>query len=448
MNLICDYADVTTPFKYPVLFGADIDSSKNYFRLFKGKLSNLTVTAKYNYLEIPITLPLPSRTGYRFKGWYSDEELEHKVGNGEASYSPTDDITLYANWVEKENSGEYVADEYVHNGEYSFEENDYINTHVYLYTQENINRNFEMSFEIKDFGTSYNNATLMSATKNILKVVDPNNELIDLETYSSSNKSISNIPNTITKIKLLRINDILYYSFNDKKFLKLNNYSGYTSYSDNPVIFGADFDSDGNIYREFDGKLSNIEVRFISDDADIDDYNPQTKELEVAYEHSGDIVFDGTNYINTNIELFDLNNYDKDFEISFDVVSIATDNADQNTVLNAKYEGGTAPGMVYRVYKNKTIELKFVGGSGTAQNRRNYAGIESVKISRRNNKMYYQINDEAETQLYSFEEFIEFFNTPLTIGCSLQPSDDPSGFTPFRYFKGTLSNIVVKLEKD
>ena len=186
----------------------------------------------------------------------------------------------------------------------------------------------------------------------------------------------------------------------------------------------------------------------IGDDADIDDYNPLTKELEVAYEHSGDIVFDGTNYINTNIELFDYNNYDKDFEISFDVVSIATDNADQNTVLNAKYEGGTAPGMVYRVYKNKTIELKFVGGSGTAQNRRNYAGIESVKISRRNNKMYYQINDEAETQLYSFEEFIEFFNTPLTIGCSLQPSDDPSGFTPFRYFKGTLSNIVVKLEKD
>ena len=62
--------------------------------------------------------------------------------------------------------------------------------------------------------------------------------------------------------------------------------------------------------------------------------------------------------------------------------------------------------------------------------------------------MYYQINDDAETQLYSFEEFIEFFNTPLTIGCSLQPSDDSSGFTPFRYFKGTLSNIVVKLEKD
>ena len=59
MNLICDYSDVTTPFNYPLLFGADIDSSKNYFRLFKGKLSNLTVTAKYNYLEIPITLPLP-----------------------------------------------------------------------------------------------------------------------------------------------------------------------------------------------------------------------------------------------------------------------------------------------------------------------------------------------------------------------------------------------------
>jgi len=68
-----------------LLFGADIDSSNKYFRLFKGKLSNVTVTAKYNYLEPAITLPSPSRTEYRFKGWYSDEELEHKVGNGESS---------------------------------------------------------------------------------------------------------------------------------------------------------------------------------------------------------------------------------------------------------------------------------------------------------------------------------------------------------------------------
>lgn len=44
-----------------------------------------------------ITLPSPTRSGYTLEGWYNGTT---KVGNGGASYTPTDNITLKANWVE------------------------------------------------------------------------------------------------------------------------------------------------------------------------------------------------------------------------------------------------------------------------------------------------------------------------------------------------------------
>ncbi len=45
-----------------------------------------------------VTLPTPTRTGYTFKGWYSDASLNNKVNDGGKSYTPSADITLYAKW--------------------------------------------------------------------------------------------------------------------------------------------------------------------------------------------------------------------------------------------------------------------------------------------------------------------------------------------------------------
>ena len=45
------------------------------------------------------TLPTPTRTGYDFNGWYTAASGGTKVGNAGASYSPTANITLYAQWT-------------------------------------------------------------------------------------------------------------------------------------------------------------------------------------------------------------------------------------------------------------------------------------------------------------------------------------------------------------
>ena len=45
-----------------------------------------------------ITLHYPTRVGYTFKGWYTAANGGTKVGDAGASYTPSKDITLYAQW--------------------------------------------------------------------------------------------------------------------------------------------------------------------------------------------------------------------------------------------------------------------------------------------------------------------------------------------------------------
>ncbi|MBQ9706621.1 MAG: InlB B-repeat-containing protein [Clostridia bacterium] len=49
-------------------------------------------------IEQSLTLPTPTRTGYTFTGWYTATSGGTKVGNAGASYTPTANITLHAQW--------------------------------------------------------------------------------------------------------------------------------------------------------------------------------------------------------------------------------------------------------------------------------------------------------------------------------------------------------------
>ena len=46
-----------------------------------------------------VTLPTPTRSGYTCNGWYTASSGGTKVGNAGASYTPTGNITLYAQWT-------------------------------------------------------------------------------------------------------------------------------------------------------------------------------------------------------------------------------------------------------------------------------------------------------------------------------------------------------------
>ena len=50
---------------------------------------------------VAITLPITTREDYIFKGWYTEINCQGIfIGNADASYTPTDNITLYACWEE------------------------------------------------------------------------------------------------------------------------------------------------------------------------------------------------------------------------------------------------------------------------------------------------------------------------------------------------------------
>ena len=56
-----------------------------------------TLTAIYT--ENDVELPAPTKAGYTFQGWYSDEACKEKFGDAGYTYNPTEDGELYAKWA-------------------------------------------------------------------------------------------------------------------------------------------------------------------------------------------------------------------------------------------------------------------------------------------------------------------------------------------------------------
>ena len=72
---------------------ADKQSVKNL-----SSTQGATVNLYAKWSDASVTLPTPTRTGYIFNGWFTSSSGGTKVGAGGASYTPSKDITLYAQW--------------------------------------------------------------------------------------------------------------------------------------------------------------------------------------------------------------------------------------------------------------------------------------------------------------------------------------------------------------
>lgn len=54
------------------------------------------------YLSSDNKLPIPTREGYTFEGWYQENTYQHKIGDGGSEINPTSNMTLYAKWIKEE----------------------------------------------------------------------------------------------------------------------------------------------------------------------------------------------------------------------------------------------------------------------------------------------------------------------------------------------------------
>ena len=162
-----------------------------------------------------------------------------------------------------------------------------------------------------------------------------------------------------------------------------------------------------------------------------------------SYEHEDDLVFDGTNYIDTSIYLFSEKNINKDFEISFEIKDYNYAN-DQNALINAMDESGSPwPGFVFRFNKSQLFEIvSNITTSLKANKTYNLTSVNKVTIKRTNKILYISINNGIDQKLLDLSTLNKPFYVPLTIGSSLNGSLQPQ-----RYFTGILSNVSITLSE-
>lgn len=162
----------------------------------------------------------------------------------------------------------------------------------------------------------------------------------------------------------------------------------------------------------------------------------------IAFENSGDYVFNGNNYINTESAVFSEANIARNFVIRFEIKE--NNSGKYGTLVNCMSEAGAPyPGFVYRVGgDNHLTEYELTSNSLAGKGKAYYTDIattQKVEIVRINKKLYVRINDGNYVLMHDYTDLTNYFDVPVTLGAGLQASGKP-----FRYFKGILSNIEFK----
>lgn len=247
-------------------------------------------------------------------------------------------------------------------------------------------------------------------------------------------------------------------SRNENSFLKANTYtrSGYKF-----VEWNTKADGSGTAY------LNKLEVKNLTNNSDITLYAQWIPDASAnfnkVFEQVGACTFNGrdtnvtganctdyanTNHINTGVRLYDNTNYSQDYEIYFVIdqySNSAQNNESQQVLMNSKYELSSAgyPGMVFRRSSNAS-QFEFtqtINGTKVAKNI-NVSGLSSVRIIRKDGKIYYSLNDGGVMFFQDISGTSQYFNTPVTFGASLENGNEN---TPYRFIVATLSNMYIKL---
>ena len=72
---------------------------ENYTVTYNTNGGNAVSPASATYTGTALTLPNDTWSGHQFNGWYDAASGGNKIGNADASYTPTDNVTLYAQWT-------------------------------------------------------------------------------------------------------------------------------------------------------------------------------------------------------------------------------------------------------------------------------------------------------------------------------------------------------------
>ena len=258
---IWDYEDVTIEFDSHG--GSSVDSFTRKYKQEYGKL------------------PTPTKEGYFFGGWYKEATYQNKVS---AKTKATENITLHAQWIET--NFPYVYP--LHDSQYNCYGSVYIDTGIELYSQENWDKDYEIGFTIDEY--NYNDqvkqATIVSDKYEVESLDYPgmafrrsNDDFSKLEITQNQNGNKAAIPLSYTlplKVRIVRIDKVVYYSINDGELTLLQDMSNFNQQHDIPVYFCAADNGNGGVQRLAKAKISNYYIK-------AGDYYEEDQEHSVTY---------------------------------------------------------------------------------------------------------------------------------------------------------------------
>ena len=211
---------------------------------------------------------------YAIQGWYKDANFQNQV---DESFVPTEDITLYAKWTKI----------YYHDDEEEFTGNNFLDSEIALFSKENANKNFIVKFTLdRNDSAGVAQATLFG---DINEKADPwpgtvirydKNHFEFVANVTSGTGMGKRKKQTISGYDvgqtyvIKRDNGKLYYSVDGgANYILFNDFTEFNRYFDVTGTFGAEYNENGNPYRYFRGKLSDMTVELSERDSYIVKFN-------------------------------------------------------------------------------------------------------------------------------------------------------------------------------
>ncbi len=167
--------------------------------------------------------------------------------------------------------------------------------------------------------------------------------------------------------------------------------------------------------------------------------------------------YEGQEYINTGISLYNTANIDKDYEIYFEIesynasaqVGYNSDDQKQQTFVNAKDPVGNANGLIIRRSgTNIEVNSKAAKVQPTAPTKPG-SQVRSIRVRRKNGVIYYSFNGEEERSLQDISNSETF---PLATWFGAYPSKGSyttpqTTYDAKRFITATLKNMYIRLER-
>ncbi len=248
----------------------------------EGTLEQNTKVVKEGKKVGELPKPTPKQEDYRFVAWYTDQTFTTKVTEDTVVNG---DITFYAKYKYYMSTVFSATSEVKFNGKDNnmestdarFTSGDYIDTGIALFTETNIKKDFEISFEIVNYNPTENieQATFVASKYEKKSLNYPgfvfrrqnktdNVEMTARVKASGNGTTHTYDPTIVQKVTIIRKHNKIYHKVNDGNLKETSNMQELFDREltfDTTVTFGATVDENNVSMRHFTGTLKNMIIK-------------------------------------------------------------------------------------------------------------------------------------------------------------------------------------------